>query len=229
MDVQEQGDQSQASRGTAPTRAKLVDEVASLLRQRIYSGVYPPGELLRQVQLSRELNVSRTPLREALRTLQSEGLVAAQGTQGVGVPRADRGRLLNAYSLREMLDGLAARQAAQKAACRAHALLDPLLQKQLSTLSPWSPIDYVRFTMEFHVALVELADNEFLSAQMVIVRLTCTVFAPVALAGSQRARVAIEERRRLVEAIASGNAEEAECLGRSHIRRIISHLNEDAE
>ena len=80
-----------------------------MLRQRIYSGIYPPGELLRQVQLSQDLNVSRTPLREALRILQSEGLVHAEGARGVSVARADRARVLNAYAMREMLDGLAAR------------------------------------------------------------------------------------------------------------------------
>ena len=75
-------DAHQGSEGAEPDpigsgRAGLVEEVTHVLRQRIYGGIYRPGELLRQVQLSEELNVSRTPLREALRLLQSEGLVEA--------------------------------------------------------------------------------------------------------------------------------------------------------
>ncbi|WP_077037121.1 GntR family transcriptional regulator [Pelomonas sp. KK5] len=206
---------------------KLVDEVARVLRQRIYGGVYPPGELLRQVQLSQDLNVSRTPLREALRLLQSEGLVAAEGARGVCVTRADRSRLLNAYSMREMLDGLAARQAAEKAADRARAVLEPMIERQVATLEPWSPVDYVRHNVDFHTAIIEMADNEFLSAQTAVVRLTSTVFAPAVLVTSARARPAIGEHRLVVEAIAAGNGAEAERLARHHIRETIECLKKD--
>ena len=53
----------------------LVDELASLVRERIYDGRYPSGSWLRQERLCAELGVSRTPLREALRVLQQEGLL----------------------------------------------------------------------------------------------------------------------------------------------------------
>ncbi|MDY0744883.1 GntR family transcriptional regulator [Paucibacter sp. R3-3] len=210
-----------------PARTKLVDEVARVLRQRIYGGVYPPGELLRQVQLSQDLNVSRTPLREALRLLQSEGLVAAEGARGVSVARADRGRLINAYSLREMLDGLAARQAAEKNPGRARERLEPLLEQQFATLSPWSPADYVRFNVDFHMAVIELAENEFLAAQAAVVRLTATVFAPSVLVCSERARPAVDEHRLVLEAIASGDGDAAERVSRAHIRATIECLKAD--
>lgn len=207
-----------------PGRASMVDEVARVLRQRIFSGIYPPGELLRQVQLSEDLKVSRTPLREALRMLQSEGLVEAEGARGVSVARADRGRLLNAYALREMLDGLAARQAAERGAHRAHGLLDPIIEQQLGTLEPWSPLDYTRFNVEFHIAIMELADNEFLNAQLAVVRLTSTVFAPAVLICKDRARPAVAEHASVVAAIASGDGEEAERLARRHIRETMQCL-----
>jgi DNA-binding GntR family transcriptional regulator len=206
------------------SRTRLVDEVAHVLRQRIYTGFYPPGELLRQVQLSEDLQVSRTPLREALRMLQSEGLVEADGVRGVSVARADPQRLLNAYALREMLDGLAARQAAERAADRAEAVLGPIVDAHLRTLDPWLPAEYSRLNVEFHAAVITLADNEFLSAQMTLVRKTSQVFAPAALISPDRARPAVLEHRRIVEAIASGNAELAEQLGREHIRETIEFL-----
>jgi DNA-binding GntR family transcriptional regulator len=208
-------------------RVHLVDQVARVLRQRIYGGAYAPGELLRQVQLSQQLNVSRTPLREALRMLQSEGLVEADGPRGVCVARADRKRLMNAYSMREMIDGLAARQAAEHAPERARAQLMPLLEQQLSTLEPWSPVDYVRFNVDFHAAIIELADNEFLSAQMAVVRLTSTVFAPAVLVSRDRARPAIQEHAEVVAAIASGDGAAAERLARLHIRQTMDFLRAD--
>lgn len=213
------------ARGDASTqRVRLVDEVARVLRQRIYAGVYASGELLRQVQLARELNVSRTPLREALRMLQSEGLVTAEGARGVCVARADRTRLLNAYALREMVDGLAARQAAERAAHRAREVLDPHIERQLSTLEPWNPAEYVRFNVEFHTAILHLAGNEFLDSQLPVVRLTSTVFAPAVLVSRHRARPAIAEHARVVDAIAAGDGEAAERLSRAHIRETIQAL-----
>ncbi|QPF71830.1 GntR family transcriptional regulator [Roseateles sp. DAIF2] len=206
------------------SRVRLVDEVARVLRQRIYTGFYPPGELLRQVQLSEDLKVSRTPLREALRMLQSEGLVEADGVRGVSVARADRTRLLNAYALREMLDGLAARQAAERASDRARALLVPIIEAQRHTLDPWRPAEYTRLNVELHVAIVELADNEFLSAQLALVRKTSQVFAPAVLISQDRAGPAIQEHQRIVEAIAAGDGELAERLGRLHIQATIRCL-----
>lgn len=67
------------------SRVRLVDEVVQELRDRIYEGRYPPGTRLRQEQLAAELNVSRTPLREAFRKLESEGFVILSSGRGVRV------------------------------------------------------------------------------------------------------------------------------------------------
>lgn len=209
------------------SRVRLVDEVARVLRQRIYTGFYAPGELLRQVQLSEDLKVSRTPLREALRMLQSEGLVEADGVRGVSVAQADRKRLLNAYSLREMLDGLAARQAAERAPEQARARLLPLIEAQRQTLDPWQPAEYTRLNVELHVIIVELADNEYLSAQLALVRKTSQVFAPAVLISQDRAAHAVREHSLIVEAIAAGDGELAERLGRDHIRATIDCLRQE--
>ena len=71
------------------SRVRLVDEVAQELRERIYAGTYEAGMQLRQEQLAEELQVSRTPLREALRLLEREGLVAAFPGRGVRVVSGD--------------------------------------------------------------------------------------------------------------------------------------------
>ncbi|MDM4768179.1 GntR family transcriptional regulator [Pelomonas sp. SE-A7] len=209
-------------------RVRLVDEVAQVLRQRIYMGQYAPGEMLRQVQLAADLKVSRTPLREALRMLQSEGLVEADSVRGVCVARADHRRLLDAYAMREMLDALAARQAAERGSNRAGELLEPLLQRQEAALSPWSASDYAQSNVDFHAAIVVLADNEFLDSQMALVRKTSQVFAPAVLITKDRARPAIAEHRAIAEAIAAGDADAAEREARLHIRATLGCLKQAA-
>ncbi|MEW6706969.1 MAG: GntR family transcriptional regulator [Pseudomonadota bacterium] len=206
------------------SRPRLVDEVAQVLRERIYAGEFAPGQSLRQVQLAQALKISRTPLREALRKLEQEGLLASDPVRGVRVVQADFGRLLEAYVVREMVDALAARLAAERAAAQAAAALRPLIAAQRAALRPWSPGRYTQANVDFHTAIIGLAGNEFLRGQMPIVRMTSQIFTPKALL--QRARVdgAIAEHGAIASAIEAGRAAQAERLARAHIRSTIVGL-----
>lgn len=206
------------------SRTRLVDEVAQVLRERIYAGELLPGQSLRQVQLAEALQISRTPLREALRMLEQEGLLTTDPVRGVRVVQADSARLLEAYEVREVIDALAARLAAERAAARAGAVLRPLIAAQRKALKPWSPGRYTQGNVEFHAAIIELAGNEFLRAQLPIVRLTSQVFTPQALLQRERVDTAIAEHAALAAAIEAGRAAEAEKLARTHIRSTINGL-----
>jgi DNA-binding GntR family transcriptional regulator len=206
------------------SRPRLVDEVAQVLRERIYAGELAPGQSLRQVQLASALKISRTPLREALRKLEQEGLLTSDPVRGVRVVQADFGRLLEAYVVREMIDALAARLAAERAAGRAGAALRPLIAAQRAALRPWSPGRYTQANVDFHTAIIELAGNEFLRGQMPIVRMTSQIFTPKALLQRNRVDSAIAEHGQLAAAIESGRAGEAERLARAHIRSTIVSL-----
>ncbi len=91
------------------SQTRLLDEVADALRERIYAGDYAPGAILRQEHIAAEFGISRTPLREALRVLERDGLVIHLPGRGVRVASADLTRLIDAYAVREVLDGVAAR------------------------------------------------------------------------------------------------------------------------
>ena len=206
------------------SRTRLVDEVVQVLRERIYSGRYLPGEALRQVQIAQELKVSRTPLREALRMLEREGIVKADLPGGVSVVQADFRRLIDAYELREVVDGLAARLAAARSAAQAEIRLLPIVERQRSALSSWEPSIYTKANVEFHAAIIAMADNEFLTNQMPIVRMTSQIFTPVALMAVDRVEQAIGEHMRLIKAIQRGDASAAERLSRQHIQNTIQRL-----
>ena len=94
------------------SQSRLLDEVAQVLRERIYAGAYPPGATLRQERIAAEFGISRTPLREAFRVLERDGLVVNKPGSGVRVATADLPKLLDAYAVREAMDGVAARNAA---------------------------------------------------------------------------------------------------------------------
>lgn len=206
------------------SRIRLVDEVAQVLRERIYSGSYALGEQLRQEALAEDLDVSRTPLREALRILENEGLLHSEPGRGVRVVSADRKKLLAAYQLREMIDGLAARLAAQSADVEARQELLRLVDAQRVTLEPWDAGHYTLSNVDFHTAVIALADNEYVTSQIPLVRMTSQVFTPVRILEPERAAAAVSEHAVVAQAIADGDGQEAERLARLHIRGTIDRL-----
>jgi len=208
------------------SRVRLVDEVFEVLRERIFSGRYSPGEPLPQVRIAAELSISRTPLREAFRMLEGEGLVKVGANGTVRVVSADFKSLLDAYELREVIDGLAARLAAERGHAQAAARLEPLLAAQRSALEPWMPSQYTKANVQFHAAIFELANNEFLHGQLPIVRMTAQVFSPKALLSKERVYSAIAEHVDMTDAITGGDGPRAEALARGHIRHSITALRE---
>lgn len=206
------------------SRIRLVDEVVDLLRERILSGQYPPGSPLRQEQLAAELRVSRTPLREALRMLESEGLVSVSPGRGARVVAGDRQRLLAAYELREVIDGLAARLVALRNSVHAARPLADRIAVQRRALEPWQPRGYTSANIAFHQTILELSGNEFLLAQLPIVHMTSQVFMPFEVVEHGRATQAVEEHEAILAAISAGDCDAAERLAREHVHRTIDSL-----
>jgi DNA-binding GntR family transcriptional regulator len=206
------------------SRVRLVDEVAEELRERIYAGDYPLGAKLRQEQLAEDLQISRTPLREALRVLESEGLLHSEPGRGVRVVPADINKVFAAYQMREMIDGLAARLAAECPDAGARAALADRLVAQRAALDPWVAAEYTRENVSFHLSLIELAGNEYLAAEAPIVRMTSQVFTPVALVEPPHAKLAVSQHERIVEAVTAGDGPAAEQLARAHIRSTMERI-----
>ncbi|WP_210496092.1 GntR family transcriptional regulator [Microvirga antarctica] len=209
------------------SQARLLDEVADVLRERIYAGTYRPGDVLRQESLATEFGISRTPLREALRVLERDGLVHHQAGRGVKVASADRARLLDAYALREVVDGLAARFAAERADRATIEALDGLVARQVEIVAPWEPRVYTQSNVDFHLAVIAAARNEFLDTHIPLVRMTSQVFTPAYSLSLDRALQGIGEHRHIVEAIAAGDGAAAERLARAHIRETMTRLTRD--
>lgn len=206
------------------SRVRLVDEVADELRERIYAGDYAMGAKLRQEQLACDLQVSRTPLREALRVLEREGLLHAEPGRGVCVAPADPARFIAAFQLREVVDGLAARLAAGHPDRSAREALYARIEQQQAALQPWSPGDYTRANVAFHIDVLKLSDNQYVAAEAPLVRMTSQVFTPVALLEPSRATQAVQQHRALAAAIVDGDSRTAERLARAHIRATIEQI-----
>lgn len=205
-------------------RVRLVDEVTDVLRERIYAGDYEPGEPLPQEQLAVSLDISRTPLREAFRVLEREGLVTSEPGRVVRVVEVNSRKLLAGYQLREMLDGLAARLAAIRADASDIAGLREHLTEQTEALQNGNLGAYTQANVQFHTAIVHIASNDFVTAQLSLIPLTARVFTPARRLEDTRARAAVLEHEQIVRAIESGDAQASEDRARVHIRVTITQL-----
>lgn len=206
------------------SQTRLLDEVAEALRERIYAGAYLPGAILRQEHIATEFGVSRTPLREALRVLERDGLLINLPGKGVRVASVDLPRLIDAYAVREVLDGVAARFAAERASQAQIAQLQALVASQAQVVDPWDPKAYTQSNVDFHLAVMNAAGNAALVGFVPLLRLTSQVFAPAFSLSGDRAREAIVEHGTIVEAIAIGDGVEAEKRARAHIHATTARL-----
>lgn len=201
------------------SQVRLVDEVVQVLRERIYSGALRPGDVLRQEQIASDFGISRTPLREAFRVLERDGLIHSEPRRGVRVAPTDVGRMKDAYELREVVDGVAARLAAERCDAQTLDRLTAIIAEQHGALDPWDPITYTRTNVEFHVAIMEAARNEFLAPQTALVRMTAQVFTPALAMSRERAVRAVAEHDEILAAIRARDGAAAERLARAHIRK----------
>ena len=143
--------------------AKLVrdDMLAMILR-----GELPSGQRINEPDIAARLGVSRVPVREALRELESTGLVVARKHAGVFVREADAGELRDLYEMRGLLDGFAGRRAARLGDESRLALADALDASIADMNAAFAAHDvqrYYRENLDFHWAIVEAAGNQALA------------------------------------------------------------------
>jgi DNA-binding GntR family transcriptional regulator len=196
----------------------VVDHVYSALRERILSGDLPRGTKLRQASLAEELGVSRTPLREALRRLSTEGLVEFSPNRGATVSELDFGDMRHAWSARVALEPGAARLAAERRDGDSIAAMRDAIAHQRAAADDKDGSFGANRT--FHLALAAASGNPHLTrfAEMLWVpRIGVPIYQAQA-AEPAGAGAWAEEHERITEAIEAGDADEAERLTREHIQ-----------
>ena len=143
----------------APARRRgLAAEVADVIRDAIFSGGYPPGAALREVELSAALEVSRGPVREALSLLEREGLVRSEWHRGSVVSTLSPDDIAELHSLRGALEELAVRRVVERAADTTAVDAAVVAMEQARTEH-----EMLRADLEFHDAVYAAAAHSRLS------------------------------------------------------------------
>ena len=201
------------------------------LRELILGGELSPGQRLSELAVVERLGVSRTPVRAALARLQEEGLVEAIASGGYAVRAFSEQEVNEAIELRGVLEGLAARLAAEKGAPqeRLNELKACLARiEELVDASELSPVDfelYVELNEVFHAGLIALADSPVVAQQ--VARAAALPFAsPSGFVMAQAVRpeahhilrIAQDQHRCVLEAIENREGARAEAIMREHAR-----------
>jgi DNA-binding GntR family transcriptional regulator len=196
------------------------EAVYRALRHGIVHGDLAPGERLRSDALATELRVSRTPVREALRKLEAEGLVAHAGSRLV-VRAITEQDLTELFYVREALEGMAARLAAENATPAEIAAIRELLE-DMDTVRRSGDIGvFRRLAGEFHRLVCRAAHNDRLLQSLQSLLDHVRQFQSSTLYGEGRPAEALREHRKLLAAIEARDGESAERLAREHRRRTL--------
>lgn len=188
---------------------------------RIQRGDIKPGDYLREQAVAEEFGVSRTPVREALRKLETEGLAVAESRLGMRVRTLDYSEVMELYEVREVHERAVARIAATKATDIELQELE-LIQAELEKAKS-SPRKMVECNQRFHRALLQMAKNRFLSKAVESMQRTVFVLGPSTLNDEKRATAAIKEHRALIRALHHRDADKAEAIMAEHWRNAQRH------
>src|SRR5919108_39611 len=205
-----------SARGQIEIRS-VVDHVHGALLERIVAGDLPPGARLRQEALAEELGVSRTPLREALVRLASEGLVEFTPNRGATVARRDFGDMEQAWRARLVIEPGAARLAAERGNTDAVERLRESIRRQRAVAGDVTTS--FALNREFHLTLVRASGNAHLAqfAELLwLTRIGVPIFARQAHGRAQILAWAAEHEA-IVEAVAARDGGRAERLARDHV------------
>ncbi len=192
-------------------------DVYKRLLDMIRDGELRPGTRLRESHLADLLGVSRTPVREALRRLEMQGLVTHEIHRGTVVRELDHNTITELYLMREVLEGTAASLASRHASRSEVDALREMIEADREHLD--DPTYLARTNQRFHGALYRASHNRYLVEMLQGLRTSMWLLGPTTLSYPGRGKSALDEHLRILDAIQKGDAEAAEQAAKEHIRK----------
>jgi DNA-binding GntR family transcriptional regulator len=194
-----------------PLRHAVLEEI----RRRIIAGAYSPGQRVFEDQIAADLDVSRNPVREALQALAGEGFIELEPRRGARVAVVSQARAGELFEVREVLEGLVASLAATRRTDGEVAAMRAVVAEGRDTAERGNLAALPGLNTRFHTLLATSARNAMLAETIEHLRHLIEWIYSQRIA--QRAPRSWQEHSRIVDAVASGDAETAERVARTHI------------
>ncbi|WP_373356266.1 GntR family transcriptional regulator [Pseudoroseicyclus sp. CXY001] len=197
--------------------APLRNQVIEAIRNSIIAGHFEPGERLLERRLCEMTGVSRTLVREALRQLESEGLIEVVPHRGPRVAVLDPDMARDIYLVRSQLEGLAAALFAERATSRNFDAIRAAFERLKSVISEDDPIVRVEAKNAFYVELINGAGNRALGPSLNFLNSRIVLLRATSLQAPGRLQESVKELGALVDALEARDSEAARAAAQRHV------------
>jgi DNA-binding GntR family transcriptional regulator len=197
----------------------LHSRVTESLREQIFAGTIPPGSFIDEVALAESLQISRTPLREALKVLTAEGLVRHEPRQGCFVNQVTEQDLDEIFPVIALLEGRCAFEAAHKATGADLRVLESLHDQLQSHAESKNIVGYYEANLSIHEAIIKLANNRWLAGAIHDLRKILKLARLQQLHAPGRLAQSLQEHMAVFAALKARDGEGAEAAMKTHLTR----------
>lgn len=197
----------------------LYEDVAERLREQIFSHELAPGSWLDEQSLAIAFGISRTPMREAIKVLASEGLVTTKMNKGAYVTEVDRRDLEQIFTVLSLLEGQAAKETAIKASEAQLTQLDNLHHRLEKAAADRDLEQFFEINVKFHELIQEIAGNKWMNGVIDDLRKVLKLQRRDSLGRSGRLLSSLVEHREILQAILKRDPLAAEQAMRKHLAR----------
>lgn len=196
---------------------RLSEQLRERIEENIVTGAYPPGTRLDEVELADTFGVSRTPIREALIQLSSEGFIEIRPRRGAIVAQIAPARLCEMFDVMAELEAMCGRLAARRAVAEDIERIRQAHAACQSARDANDPDTYYRLNETFHFAIYVASHNGFLAEQATGLHRRLRPYRRLQLRVRNRMNNSFDEHNAIVEAIARGDSDAAADILRSHV------------
>lgn len=197
----------------------LYMQVAARLRDQIYQRELTPGDAIDEMALCERFGISRTPLREALKVLDSEGLIELIPRRGSFVRSMDVEELNELFPVMVVLEGLCAREAVENCAAEDLQKLESMHEK-LEHLAAQGDVDgYYEQNFVFHQAIQDLSGNKLLQRVIGDLRKVLRLARHMQLTKPGRLEASLEEHRLVMQAFKKADPDMADQNMQNHLKQ----------
>ncbi|NLJ41031.1 MAG: GntR family transcriptional regulator [Clostridiales bacterium] len=209
-----------------PLSETLKQQVYQIIKDQICQGIYNPGEWLQEKELANKFKISRSPVREALRQLASDGLVEVVPHKGVFVKEVTAKDIEDIFDIRMLLESYAIEKAPKKLDDEKILLLQNCVDSLVTTHREDNLALYIEYDTILHNMLIDISGNEILKTTYERIHYMIMPFRVYSLTTKERFDESVIEHKGIIENIFNGNIQESKRLMKIHLELAKEKLQE---